>query len=271
MATLVFLPLSKDGVSLSVEVHDSVTAKRVGRDVDLRTTPPDGRALVLAVEADELLRATWAELALKDSPTSHTEVPPVVRRAVETSMATTPVALASPPRGAVGARGAVERFTGSATRGGGITLLGGDLRGELWAAPRWGAALAVGYRFAPTLQSELGETATDVLHVGFCSLFAITRRDRPWGINAAIALDAFGMFFKPAAHSDAMATAKTDVTWTAAVALAGWLALASRLRLGWEVGAAYPIRPVVAASDAETLESTEGVALRGALDVVVDF
>ena len=126
MATLVFLPLSKDGVSLSLEVHDSVTAKRVGRDVDLRNTPPDGRALVLALEADELLRATWAELALKDSPAPpRADVPPAVRRAVETSIASTTLA-----RGAIGVRGAVERFTGYDNARGGGTFLGGDSRGE---------------------------------------------------------------------------------------------------------------------------------------------
>ena len=117
----------------------------------------------------------------------------------------------------------------------------------------------------------MGEVSINVLHVGLGGLFAVTRRHRPWGLSAAISVDAFGMFFEPAAGANAVAVAKADLALTAWAVLAGWVTLASPLRLGWEAGAAYSIRPVVVKSGGETLESTEGVGLRGALDVVVDF
>src|SRR6187551_652634 len=49
---------------VDIEVRDAVTHKRVRRDVDLSRIPEDGRAAAIAIEADELLRASWAEIAL---------------------------------------------------------------------------------------------------------------------------------------------------------------------------------------------------------------
>ena len=48
----------EDDVTLTVEVRDRVTAKRVAREVSVGSFPPDARPLVLAVAADELLRAS---------------------------------------------------------------------------------------------------------------------------------------------------------------------------------------------------------------------
>ena len=50
--------------TVDIEVRDAVTRKRVRRDVDLSRIPDDGRAAAIAIEADELLRASWAEVAL---------------------------------------------------------------------------------------------------------------------------------------------------------------------------------------------------------------
>ena len=50
--------------TVDIEVRDAVTRKRVRRDVDLSRVPDDGRAAAIAIEADELLRASWAEIAL---------------------------------------------------------------------------------------------------------------------------------------------------------------------------------------------------------------
>ena len=50
--------------TVDIEVRDAVTHKRVRRDVDLSRIPDDGRAAAIAIESDELLRASWAEVAL---------------------------------------------------------------------------------------------------------------------------------------------------------------------------------------------------------------
>jgi hypothetical protein len=49
---------------VSIQVDDRVTGKRVARDVPATGIPPGGKALAIAIAADELLRASWAELDL---------------------------------------------------------------------------------------------------------------------------------------------------------------------------------------------------------------
>jgi len=53
---------------LEIEVEDAATGKRLSRRHAL-AVPGDAAALAIAVAADELLRASWAELVLAKSPT----------------------------------------------------------------------------------------------------------------------------------------------------------------------------------------------------------
>ncbi|MGD0678153.1 MAG: hypothetical protein ABSC94_22305 [Polyangiaceae bacterium] len=69
--------------AITVEVRDRLTAKRVVREVDLAGVPADGRALTLAAAAVELLRATWAELALAEAPPPAEPVPSAVQGMVD--------------------------------------------------------------------------------------------------------------------------------------------------------------------------------------------
>lgn len=52
--------------SVTIEVDDFTTGKRVWRDVSLTKIPAGGAALALAIAIDELLRASWAELSLRE-------------------------------------------------------------------------------------------------------------------------------------------------------------------------------------------------------------
>jgi hypothetical protein len=68
LASVLVSPTEPGGSTFSVDVTDSVTQKRIGRDVDLRDVPEDGRAFALAVAGEELLRASWAELSVRRPP-----------------------------------------------------------------------------------------------------------------------------------------------------------------------------------------------------------
>jgi hypothetical protein len=50
---------------IAIQVEDYTTGKRVARDVRLARIPAGGVALAIAIAADELLRASWAELMLR--------------------------------------------------------------------------------------------------------------------------------------------------------------------------------------------------------------
>lgn len=102
-------------VKLDIEVRDAVTAKRVGRTINLAGVPPDGRSTVVALAADELLRASWAELALERAPPPAVPLPPEVRRAIEPPRPEPGSALVS-----IGLRGTAEWWTG------GLAFFGAD-------------------------------------------------------------------------------------------------------------------------------------------------
>jgi len=133
-----------------IEVVDSVTKKRVARSVDLGDLPADGRALALAVATEELLRATWAELALRGVRKPETAAPPEVRAAVETSGSGSAFE-------ALGARVSFEYY------GGGQTHYGGD---AFWIHPLggwFGLELAIGARNALTVSAPHGTISAGAL------------------------------------------------------------------------------------------------------------
>lgn len=103
----------------TIEVHDAVTDKRVSRDVDLSGIPEDGHALALAVASDELLRASWSELALRRRAQGSAPAPPEVNAAVQDVLV--PGTSDAGGNHELAARAAFERY------GGGQVLLGGEI------------------------------------------------------------------------------------------------------------------------------------------------
>lgn len=117
-------PLARIHVTLhgdtaaTIRIEDAVTKKTVEREVDVSDLPADGRALPIAIAADELLRASWAEISLRPEIENAKEpVPPVVRASVAPPRSTLPFAHATE----IGARATVNVY------GGGQTHLGGAL------------------------------------------------------------------------------------------------------------------------------------------------
>lgn len=134
-------PLARIRVTLrgdsgaTIRIDDAVTKKTVEREVDVADLPADGRALPIAIAADELLRASWAEVSLRSEVDDAKEpVPPVVRATVAPAATTLPFARPTE----VGLRATVNGY------GGGQTHLGGALyvRRDLAA---WLTGEAFGY------------------------------------------------------------------------------------------------------------------------------
>jgi hypothetical protein len=74
-------PCRADATEVALAIDDLVTRKSVRRVVALDDIAPDARPRALALAVAELLRASWAELALADAPVAP-EVAPAVRRAM---------------------------------------------------------------------------------------------------------------------------------------------------------------------------------------------
>jgi hypothetical protein len=78
--------LASGRVIALIQIGDNVTDKRVERTMDLTSMPPDARPLAVATSADELLRASWAELRMTDAPGPAMTPPPMVLAAAASSL-----------------------------------------------------------------------------------------------------------------------------------------------------------------------------------------
>ena len=216
----------------SVDVTDSVTQKRVGRDLLLDRLPADGRALALAVAAEELLRASWAELALRGVHSPQTAAPPEVRAVVEKS-ATPPAA----PRRftALGARLAFEHFLG------GQTHYGADLFGAVPLGRIAGGSLAVGARRALSQQSRHGSIGATALSLEAGVSLAFFRQ-RGLDLGAFVAGRLLRVSFEPEAASGATASAASGLAVTSRVGLSLAFGSAGLLRSYSALGGGLPLK-----------------------------
>lgn len=76
------LPCTEDATLLAITIDDLATQKSVRRTVDLSDIAADARARTLALAIAELLRASWAELALPDADASMWPIPSEQREAL---------------------------------------------------------------------------------------------------------------------------------------------------------------------------------------------
>ena len=104
------LPEDTAKATVDIEVRDAVTRKRVRRDVDLSRIPDDGRAAAIAIEADELLRASWAEIALDTARAREAQA--AARPQVVGSVQQVLAPARAESGGGLGARAAVEHYFG---------------------------------------------------------------------------------------------------------------------------------------------------------------
>jgi hypothetical protein len=228
-------------VKLDIEVRDDVTEKRVAREVDLEGTPRDERSLVIALAADELLRASWAELALDRSgsavagreraPKPRAPISPEVREAI------TPELRARQRASwlSLGVAGAAEAWTG------GVTAFGADAVIALRPSPRLALGLAVGARAALAVAAPDGSMSARgvVFRVG--PEIALTEPGRA----AWLAWSARAGLYLVALEGDAAPTATADSATRAAFALdtgprlhVALPSVAASLVVGADVGAA---------------------------------
>jgi len=152
---------SGPSVAVALEIRDAVTEKRVMRDVDLSRVPADGRAFAVAIAVDELVWASWAEIALaKRSKTKPKPPPPEVVKGVERVLPER-----EEPALRLGARAAFEHH------GGGQTLLGADVAASFPLGTRLGLGFAVGLRQGRPVEAEHGRVLSSA--AGFEAMLSV--------------------------------------------------------------------------------------------------
>ncbi|HEX7479429.1 MAG TPA: hypothetical protein VF331_16620 [Polyangiales bacterium] len=248
-------------VSVSIDVHDSVTEKRVLRDLDLHAVTPDSRGLSVAQAAEELLRASWAELALEGAP-KPAQPPPA-----EVTAAVTP-----PPDHAARATGSHDfgvRFA-VAHHGSGQSLFGADVLFGLWPG-RWvGCELALGVRQGLPVDAQHGSVQSSATAASLALRFLLSRGGRH---DAFVRLGAeiVDLQLRGRPNGSGVGSTASALAAGAEAALVLRLALTGDVHVRAEVGLGLPLRGVSAADGGQRVSSTLGLALHGALGLGVVF
>ena len=246
---------ASDAPSIAIEVRDAVTSKRLARDVDLVTIPADSRALTLALAADELLRASWAELTLATAPPPAQPIPPPVQQALETSLRPAPPASSSASSGEVGVVLAGEYFNG------GQTQWGADAR-VAWRLPHgFATTFRLGLRSALTQQAPDGEVHASAILGGIGVALSLAASAKG-GVGTFARFDVAQISYVAAARGDALASTGTALAALTSGGVDAWWSFLPTLRIRAELGVIAPLRPV-RATDANV--SVVGVSGVGAL------
>jgi hypothetical protein len=241
-------------VDIAIDVRDALTSKRVGRNVDLTSIPNDGRALTIALAADELLRASWAELAFTDRrPRSTVAVPAGVTESVAG-------ALRAPPRTP---RVRLALGPAGARYGGGQTHLGGELEAGLELSPRCAATLAAGFLWMRPTSTPDGDVQGFAMRGALGVAFTVTRPAARAGLDLTARLEAERVTFVPAPNTTAGATGATGsgIAVVAAAGPTGWLALRENLRAFVGARAGFALRPVNAWDREQVVTAVSGLGL----------
>ena len=250
---------SASGLEVSLEVVDRVTNKRVERDIKLGALPSDGRSLALAVESEELLRASWAELGLDATPRAEPPPPAELRAAIA------PPRAARPARDTpIGARVAVAHY------GGAQTQFGGDAFTLIPLPARLSLEVALGLRGALATTSAHGTVTASAVS-------ADLGLHLPWFRRGDFELDAqLGSHFslvdyQASAASGAMAHEARGFAGSGRLGLGAVFGAARALRSFTTLGVGYPWLSFAAADAGREVTGVSGFEVYASSGLGVEF
>lgn len=247
------------GAVARIELSDSVTAKRVERTLDLGELPADGRPLAIASSADELLRASWAELTLIDAPPPVQPPPPAVTRAV---------AVTQLPQTRF--RAAELDIAGSAIAQRRRSAFGVRLQLGYWFTPRIGMFLAPAFASGLHRSAEHGRVAVDATSLEMGVMYGLTPVSRTLGAAVEGGVSVQRLSFNAEAAPLSEANSFSDWSVMSSARLRGWLGV-ERLRATLSLGAVYGLRPSRAYDGTRVVTSNEGAGLEALAGIGIFF
>ncbi len=254
----------RTNLSVTIELHDAVTKKRVGREVSLAAIPDDGRPLATAIAADELLRASWAEVALARRRSKPRAAPPQVEAAVRRVL---PEPVPTPEEHVshfgIGARAALERYDRH-------TELGVDLVFRPRFARRWGGELALGLYDGLAESAEHGRIDASATAIGLGAWTALVQTA---AFELTLELGARASRIVFSGEPDASTSGRDASGW--AVYGRGGLSpsfeIVAPLRLGAALGLGAPLKTFSASENAQVVTGVRGLELFASLGIVVEL
>lgn len=253
LASVQLTAASVTHVSVEIEVHDALTNKYVMREVDTRTLPGDARGLALATAAEELLRASWAELALEDATPPTREPPEEVVRAVRPVLA---------PRSAdhvLGVRLAGEHHSA------GQTMLGPEAWFDVWFGELVAAELSIGYRRGLNVSAKHGTIQSEAAVFGADALVPLAGRSSRLLLMTRFGLSLASVSFSGRAEKTFQGDERTGVSFAGRAALVLRIALGSNAELRVDAGPGVNFHAVTATDDDSQVSGVQGVFAQAGL------
>jgi hypothetical protein len=250
--------LGEPRVVVTVEIQDSVTKKRVSRDVDLSAVPSDGRGFAIAIATDELVWASWVELALAPRATTpKRSAPPEVVRGVEEE-------LPHDEESRLGAAAAVEHFGGGQTHAGADGVVVVPLSENLRFDVRFGA------RGGWDTPSEHGRVLSQALSLA-AHLRVVLVRAAPLELGALAGARVALLSLEGDASGDATDRAVSDAVVTARAGLASSLELGRGFFFELVGIAGYTLRGLEVTDAGRVVSGASGVELGASLGILVEL
>jgi hypothetical protein len=254
-------PSARRPTLYAIDVSDSVTQKRLGRDVDLSRVPPDGRAFAIAVAAEELLRASWAELALGERKRAKPSEAPIVATAGPEAP---PITADSSSGDALAARLALEHY------GHGQTQFGGDVT---WSRPlsTWlGFTLALGLRKGLDTESQHGSVRSSTVALEL-ALEPRLVASGAMALHGVVGLRGARVSFTGEAAGEATESDAVGLALYARSGLALLVTPGSAFRARASLGLGAPLRAFSASDAGERVTGMGGLELFASTGVGVEF
>lgn len=239
--------------NVEILLQDSVTHKRVARELDLAPIPADGRELAVAIEADELLRASWAELALDTERARRSKPRPEVVKSVDQVL--TPKRAKSAL--ALEARFAAEHFAD-------VDWFGGEAAARIPLPSRLSWELAAGVRLSPAQNAEHGSVAALNAGLGTRLLVMIVGDDTA-SLHLGAGVIGSRVEFRGSASGNARADSYADWLVVARGSVLGRLALGRLLGVSAGLSAGGALRGVEVTDSGRVVAAARGLELGATL------
>jgi len=250
---------SSNTVAIRVSVEDAVTDKEVSRRIDLGTLPPDAHPLTIALGAAELLRASWAEITLKDAPSPARPVPPAVRQTVSDAVRPTP------DQGRLGVSLAGEEFEGR------LRLGGLDGRLVLHVVERWSLTARVGVRYAQPVNGADGKIQANAWVAGLGTVAELTPPGSRASVGVLGRVDLAGIHFMAEPRGRATGASASGTAVMAGCGITGSVLVSTSVQLEAEIGAGGVVRGVSATDGGRKVVGASGVWVGASTGVGIHF
>jgi hypothetical protein len=250
--------LEEPKVVVTVEIKDRVTQKRVSRDVDLSSVPSDGRGFAIAIATDELVWASWVEVAMRPrAKAAPRSVPREVVAGVEAE-------LPRGPESRLGAEAALEHF------GGGQTHLGADAMLFVPFSPRFGFDARLGVREGRDTVAEHGRVLSHALGVAAHLRYMLLRASSI-ELGALAGARATLLRLEGDAREGATDATASDIVVCARAGVVSSIELGGGVWLELGGTAGYTLMGLEATDEGQVVSGASGTELGAALGISVEL